>query len=550
MKKIILLLSIMTFIVCLFAISASAVVVDGIDYSFNTKSGEATVTSGNNSCALTVVNIPETVTVTSEHTDDASLHGTYTVAYIANSAFRDNKTVTEITTPSTIRGVGEHAFRSMAALTKATINATEDFKCFSNAEFWTNPQLVTVDLSGCKGLTGIGNGGTYDDIFVNCAKLETVILPKGINYIGTSAFYQCYKLTSIVNLDIENITYFGNRAFWGSTPVQLIGEFVLNENTTYVGDHAFRGTGITGLVLRMSKDATQTAFNDATFFGCAGLKYIVLPDNITKIGQYTFSSCSSLEYVVLGKNITTISTTAAFGSCGKLKAVIYPGSAENFSNITGISALGTVEMVDFANYTFGTLPSKRTVYYGASTCKGCNGILGAEGFIFTDLLSDMKIGQACNHCKDEMVTETYAPVFEDLGYSVFMLDGYASIMQGFKIDYNSLEVYNGYCPDAKIGEFGVLAAADDSVDSVAFDENGVALNGVVSYDVISGHNYFEIKITNIPADQKVNEEKTYGDVGFHLCAYVFVGDKIHYVTEDYAGTELGEAVSYNSQKTI
>lgn len=545
-KKIILMVSMLTFVACLFAISVSAVMVDGIDYSVNTKTGEATVTNANKNCTLTIVNIPSEITLTEEHTDNASLHGTYTVAYIADSAFRDNKTVTEITTPSTIRGIGEHAFRSMAALTKATINATEDFKCFSNAEFWTNPQLETVDLSGCKGLTGIGNGGTYDDIFVNCAKLETVILPKGINYIGSCAFYQCYKLTSIVNLDIENITYFGNRAFWGSTPVQLIGEFVLNENTTYVGDHAFRGTGITGLVLRMSEKATQTAFNDATFFGCAGLKYIVLPDNITKIGQYTFSGCTSLEYVILGKNVTTISTTAAFASCGKLKAVIYPGSAEDFGNITGISALGTVEMADFADYTFGTLPSKRTVYCGATLCQGCNGIMGEKGFIFKDFLSEMKDGQKCLHCGNEITSMTYAPVFVDLGYSVFTLNGYASIMQGFKVDYDSLEVYNNNFTNAQIGEFGVLAVAGANIDKVAFDENGEALDGVVAWEITSGHNYFEIKLINIP----VNETTNYGDIDFHLCAYARVGEAIYYIAEDYIGTELGEAVSYNQKNVV
>ncbi len=542
-KKIILMVSMLTFVACLFAISVSAVMVDGIDYSVNTKTGEATVTNANKNCTLAIVNIPSEITLTEEHTADANLHGTYTVAYIADSAFRDNKTVTEITTPSTIRGIGEHAFRSMAALKRATINATEDFKYFNNAEFWTDGQLEYVDLSGCQGLMGIGNGSGYDDTFVDCQMLQTVILPEGVTIIGNSAFYHCFSLTSIVNLEVENITYFGSRAFWGSTPVQLIGEFVLNENTTFVGDHAFRDTGITGLVLRMSEKATQTAFNDATFLGCTGLKYIVLPNNIETIGQYTFSGCTSLEYVVLGKNVTSISTTAAFASCGNLKAVIYPGSAEDFGNITGISALGTVEMADFADYTFGTLPSKRTVYYGASTCKGCNGIMGEKGFIFKDFLSEMKDGQKCLHCGNEITSMTYAPVFVDLGYSAFTLNGYASIMQGFKIDYYSLEIYNKNFPDAQIGEFGVLAVAGANIDKVAFDENGEALDGVVAWEITSGHNYFEIKLINIP----FNETTNYGHVEFHLCAYARVGEAIYYITEDYVGTELGATVSVNQQ---
>ena len=59
-KKIILALVIVSMLVCLFAISASAELIDGIDYSFS--GSEATVTSKNQSCEVENVVIPETVT--------------------------------------------------------------------------------------------------------------------------------------------------------------------------------------------------------------------------------------------------------------------------------------------------------------------------------------------------------------------------------------------------------------------------------------------------------------------------------------------------------
>ena len=59
-KKLILMLSMVALLACLFAISVCAVEIDGIDYTFSGE--EAYVNSGNQDCGLTVVNIPATVT--------------------------------------------------------------------------------------------------------------------------------------------------------------------------------------------------------------------------------------------------------------------------------------------------------------------------------------------------------------------------------------------------------------------------------------------------------------------------------------------------------
>ncbi|MBQ8145838.1 MAG: leucine-rich repeat domain-containing protein [Clostridia bacterium] len=533
-RKIILALTLMAVAICSLAISVSAVDINGIDYSFN--GNEATVTSANQGCELSVVNIPQTVEYEGV---------TYTVTSIANSAFRNNKVVTSVETPSTIKSIGQHAFREMTALKTVVLRASEDFKRFSDAEFYQCKVLESIDMSGCVGLMGIGDGGTYDDTFVDCYKLSTVIFPKGVSYIGVRAFFNCTSLGDIENLDFTNVTYVGFKAFWGP---KLTGDVVLSENTTYVGSHAFRETNITSIVMRMSSDSTQTTMDDATFYNCKQLKYVVLPNNITTIGQYTFSGCSALEYLIIGDSVTSISTTKVFDSCGSLKAIIYGGSQESFDAITNASVFGVSQRASFDEYTHGTLPSVKTLYYGAGLCSSCNGILGSEAFKLESLLSDMTVGQECLHCGVETVSEAYAPVFEDLGYSVSNINGYCSILQGFKVNYESIDVYNENVPTKLIGSFGVLATADNRVDNVAFDENGNAKEGVVSSEIKSGHNYFEIKLVNLPSDEMLDESTSYLDAFFHLCAYARVGDEIHYITENYAGTALGQAVSYNTIK--
>ncbi len=540
-RKIILMLCVAAFAVML-ALSASAVNVDGIEYSV--KNGEATVTNANQSCTLTIVNIPETITVTAEHTEDASLHGTYTVTLIANSAFRNNSSVTEVTTPSTIKDIYEHAFREMPALTTVTLNASENFKCFRDAEFYQCKALKSIDMSGCVGLTGIGNGGTYDDTFVDCVSLETVVFPKGINYIGIRAFFNCSKLGDIENLDFSTVTYVGFKAFWGP---KLTGDVILSENATYVGSHAFRETNITSIVMRMGSGSTQLTMDDATFYNCKKLKYVVLPDNIETVGQYTFSGCSSLEYVVLG-GVKAFSTRDTFSGCGALKAIIYKGSKESFEALSGISALGTVEYKDFSEYVHGTLPATRTVYYGATTCDLCNGILGEESFKFASVLDEMRVSTACIHCNSEDVKETFDPVIVDLGYSTFESNGKCSIVHGYKVEYDSIEKYNAEFSDNQISAIGVLAVADSKVEDVAFDENGNALAGVISYEMKTNHNYVEIKVIGISSEEKLETGEAYTDVKLYMCAYVSIGGEIYYISNDSVANVLGNAVSYNSEK--
>ena len=528
-KKIILMLCMALFVACLFAISVSAVVIDGIDYSFQGET--ATVTNVNKGCQLTVVNIPEMVTYG---------ENTYTVTAIANSAFRDNGVVTSVTTPSTIDSIGEHAFRSMSALKTVTLNASEKFKCFSDAEFWGNKALVSIDMSGCMGLTGLGNGGTYDDTFDGCTMLEKVVLPDGINYIGRQVFFNCSKLTTIENLDFTKVTYVGYKAFWGP---KIGGDVILSENATYVGSHAFRETNITSIVIRAGENCTQTTFDDATFYGCKQLKYAVLPNTLETVGQYTFSGCTSLEYVVLGDNIRSFSTTSTFSGCGALKAIIYKGSQAEFNAMSGISCLGTVAMVDFASYEHGTLPSTRTVYYGATTCPNCNGL-----FAKTD---NPCVGD-CTHCGalnvpkanpvhnivtsityasfDKEGVKTVTCVNEGCAHAItqaapalFTCSGYSTPENGkdgiaisFTVNNEAIKEYEQIT--GKTLTYGVFAVSKANLGTNdIFDKDGKASSGVINAE-ITGYEFasFDLRICGF-------EEKHKSEL-LAMGAYVIVSD--------------------------
>ena len=77
----------------------------------------------------------------------------------------------------------------------------------------------------------------------------------------------------------------------------------------------------------------------------SGIKSIIIPDNINKIGNEAFASCAELERVVIGNNTTNIGAWA-FRNCNSLTSVDIPGSVEDI----GYSAFGNCERLTSIRY--------------------------------------------------------------------------------------------------------------------------------------------------------------------------------------------------------
>ena len=168
--------------------------------------------------------------------------------------------------------------------------------------------------------------------------------------------------------------------------------------------------------------------------------------------------------------------------------------------------------------------------------------------MFDSLTDYMYEGKQCNNCGAKSVTKEYAPVFECLGFSTFANNGYCAMVQGFRVNYDSLAIYNEKLADAEILGFGVLAVAENKVDGSVFDENGDAVAGSIVSDITTGHNYFEIKVSGIPMDGMVDENTAYVDAKLYMCAFVRTEAGALYMDNGYVGETLGTAVSYNNVK--
>ena len=178
------------------------------------------------------------------------------------------------------------------------------------------PPSVTYDGTTYS-VTKIG-----DTAFRNCTGLTSVTILNSVTEIGSSAFYGCSGLTSVT---IGNsVTTIGNRAFSGCTGLTSV---TIPNSVTSIGWSAFRNcTGLTSIVVengnpkydsRNSCNAIIETESNTLITGCQST---IIPNSVTKIGDFAFSGCSGLTDVTIPSSVTSIGNFA-FGGCTGLTSI-------------------------------------------------------------------------------------------------------------------------------------------------------------------------------------------------------------------------------------
>lgn len=125
--------------------------------------------------------------------------------------------------------------------------------------------------------------------FLNCRKLDALIIPNSIQYIGSAAF---------LNSEIREII--------------LPNSLVRIEDCTFMNCSKLKSITIPELV---------DWLGDWAFYGCESLKDIKLNNLIEEIGDMTFGNCISLEEIELPKSIKRIYGWA-FEKCRFINKII------------------------------------------------------------------------------------------------------------------------------------------------------------------------------------------------------------------------------------
>ena len=114
----------------------------------------------------------------------------------------------------------------------------------------------------------------------------------------------------------------GSRAF----ALSGAGRVILPETVTRIGDYAFQGC----VRLRQIAIPPDTAQIGTGAFAGSGLAAVRLPGGIKRISRLTFAGCAQLEKVELEEGIELIDERA-FENCKSLKSVVIPSSVRQIS---------------------------------------------------------------------------------------------------------------------------------------------------------------------------------------------------------------------------
>ncbi len=163
--------------------------------------------------------------------------------------------------------------------------------------------------------------------FKDCKDITKITLPEGIERLGKESFMD----SGLEEIFLPStLKFIANHTFNGCTELKNID---IPASVTHIGDSVFSFSGIEKLVIPDSviyRDIRnmggKTPFDAQWLAGsCPSLKEVILPSNMTSIGDDAFGWCESLEKITIPATVTKIGS-GAFNNCSSLKEIYIPDS--------------------------------------------------------------------------------------------------------------------------------------------------------------------------------------------------------------------------------
>ncbi len=163
--------------------------------------------------------------------------------------------------------------------------------------------------------------GVGDYAFNWCNDLIEVVLPEGITYLGTEAFYETQNLTTI-NFP-STLVSIGDYAFMYSS----LNDATLPDGLISIGAGAFVCCQFETITI----PNTVTDVGMGVFEYCDKLKTVMMSTNVTYVPNYMFFNCENLEDVYLPDLITSIGDYA-FYFCNSLSTITIPDGVKSIGD--------------------------------------------------------------------------------------------------------------------------------------------------------------------------------------------------------------------------
>lgn len=318
---------------------------EGLEFTLNS-TGDGLILSGIGTCRDLDVIIPET----------AEQNGKLLpVTEIDGQIFYKYPTVKSVSIPASVMKIAQKAFRYLensletvtfakdSAITELPINLFGTSLKFTALRTVTLPASLTAlpsgIFSGAEALSEVTFGENSrlktigDSAFYNCSSLLSIVLPDGLEKIGTETTSSgAFQNSGLKKISIPaSVTMIGNAAFMNCKNLEEIA-WADGCKLETIGVNAFVGcVSLKSLAL----PSTLQSIKESAFSGCSKLGgELVIPRSVQEIGDSAFTSvlfdkvifeATKAEVTEKGINVNTAFKSAA----GKEMVIVYNGGAES-----------------------------------------------------------------------------------------------------------------------------------------------------------------------------------------------------------------------------
>lgn len=197
------------------------------------------------------------------------------------------------------------------------------------------------------------------------SKVNSIFIPNTVKNIGKRAFSGCEMTKLTIESDklwvdydaffgcveLDKVNFNGNIAEWckfsfeneGASPLRfgaelyindvLLEDIVIPKDVSYIGQYAFAHTPSIKSV-RFEEDSKCYGMGSRAFEGCTSLQLIEMPQRMKIIGRMSFSGCSALESISFDLVSSVLRFEEyAFVGCNNLHDVYITGDCEKWLDI-------------------------------------------------------------------------------------------------------------------------------------------------------------------------------------------------------------------------
>ena len=317
---------------------------------------------------------------------------------------------------------------------------------YDNGATWTNLGKATSGSSNGGNTSGIDVTETDTHVIFTLPSGSEITLPKSsskyINFLDNAVELTCIlnwdtngdgrlsyeEAAAVTNLErafsYMQITAFPELQYFTGLKAINESEFaecrllqiILPENITSIGDYAFEYNRFKNIVI----PDKVTSIGNYAFDDCSKLLSINIPDSVKEIGYSAFAGCDTLATVTLPKNLTKIEDNT-FAGCRNLTSINIPESVTKigghaFSVCPALKSIKLPEgITTIERGTFSGCSSLTEINIPESVTKiGESAFCGCSALTSIDLPANLKEieGGAFNECG--FTSFTFPAIFETI----------------------------------------------------------------------------------------------------------------------------------------